>query len=416
MRILAILYCYPPLLFPAAMCYLKLMAGLVENDVEVEILTIDPESFDSPGPVPLDETLLKVVPEAITNHVVWSPENGWPIRLVKRLDPGRRLTYPWLEPKKREWIGPALRKLRKLDLGRFDLILSCSQPHANHLLGLELKKQTGLPWIAYFSDPWTDNPYQSFGSERVRQHHRTLEDLVLRRADLVLYTSDEMRQLVVDRHSVLQAERTGILPHAFVPGWYGTTQPHRLDGPPVRLLHTGSFYGPRTPLPLIDALRRVDQRVGLGDRLRIDSYGGIDDRYRQLVTARGLGEVFSIHGFVAYLESLALMKQCDGLLLVDAALTSTAESVFLPSKLVDYLGAGRPVIAVTPANGTTARVVAETGGTVVPIEDPSALDRILLEIVEEGRVPGSPGADAIGRYDYREVGRSLLRLFQELRA
>ena len=80
MRILAVLYCYPPLLVPAAMCYLKLVASLVENDVEVEILTIAPDSFDSPGPIPLDETLSAVLPPQIKNHVVWSPENSFLIR------------------------------------------------------------------------------------------------------------------------------------------------------------------------------------------------------------------------------------------------------------------------------------------------------------------------------------------------
>ena len=62
MRILAVLYCYPPLLVPAAMCYLKLVASLVENGAEVEIVTIDPATFDSPGPIPLDETLQSVMP------------------------------------------------------------------------------------------------------------------------------------------------------------------------------------------------------------------------------------------------------------------------------------------------------------------------------------------------------------------
>ena len=57
--------------------------------------------------------------------------------------------------------------------------------------------------MAYFSDPWTDNPYQTFGSERVRQHHLHLEDEVLPAADLVLYTCEEMRKLVLEAHPVL---------------------------------------------------------------------------------------------------------------------------------------------------------------------------------------------------------------------
>ena len=408
MRILAVLYCYPPLLVPAAMCYLKLMASLIENDVEVEILTIAPDSFDSPGLFPLDETLSAVLPSQIKNHVVWSPENSFLIQTIKRMDPSRRFSYRWLEPKKREWLGPALRHLETLDLGRFDLLLTCSQPHANHLFGLELRKRTKLPWVAYFSDPWTENPYTKFASDRIRAHHRRFEDEVLRSADLVLYTCEEMRRLVADNHPALDEDRSGILPHSFVPEWYGSERQQRLETPAIQLLHTESFYGPRTPLPLIDALRRVAQQVPLEGALRIDSYGRMDDRYRRLIADRGLDDVFAVHGFVAYLESLALMKGCDALLLIDASLTTTAESVFLPSKLIDYLGSHAPVIAVTPATGATARVVEETGGVVIPIERPEELDRLLMGMISDGEIPGAPRAEAISKYEYREVGRSLV--------
>jgi hypothetical protein len=414
MRILAVLYCYPPLLVPAAMCYLKLVASLVENDAEVEIVTIDPETFDSPGPIPLDETLLKVMPDGVKNHVVASPESSFLIQAIKRLDPKRRFSYFWLEPKKREWLRRGLRRVLAQDLSRYDLVLTCSQPHANHLMGLELKRRTGLPWVAYFSDPWTDSPYQTFGTETVRRHHLRLEDQILAAADRVLYTCDEMLDLVLDNHRVLDRAKTGVLPHSFVPDWYGGDHPQRLAGPPVRLLQTGSFYGPRTPLPLIDALRRVSRQRELEGKLRIDSYGGMDDRWKKLVADKDLENVFSVHGFVAYLESLRLMKQTDGLLLIDAALTSTAQSVFLPSKLIDYLGSGAPVIAVTPEHGATARVVRECGGTVVPIEKPEELDRLLLRIVDEGEIPFEPHEEACRAYDYRTVGRELLDRLQPL--
>ena len=82
--------------------------------------------------------------------------------------------------------------------------------------------------------------------------------------------------------------------------------------------------------------------------------------------------------------------------------------MFLPSKLVDYLGSGIPIVAVTPSEGATARVVRECGGIVLSIEDPAALDRLLLQIVEEGAVPASPRPAAVEEYEFRNVGRGLL--------
>ena len=56
---------------------------------------------------------------------------------------------------------------------------------------------------------------------------------------------------------------------------------------------------------------------------------------------------------VGYLQSLALAKSADLLLNIDAP---AATSVFLPSKLIDYIGAGRPIFGITPA-GTAARLI-----------------------------------------------------------
>lgn len=412
MRVLAVLYCYPPLLVPASICYLKVVAALRQQGVEVEILTITPESFDSPGPIPLDRTLETVEPEGVVQHRVDSPERSWGMRLLKRLDPRRRWLYRWLEPKKREWLGPARRRLDGLDLDRFDVLLTCSQPHANHLLGLDLAQRIGLPWVAYFSDPWTDNPYAGFASPAVLAHHRRLEDAVHTRADRVLFTCEEMRELVLSRHPVLDRARTGVLPHAFVPEWYGPRETGSGEGP-VRLLQTGSFYGPRTPDPLLDALVRLGGATALESKLLIESYGGMDPRHQRRIEEEGLGPLLRTGGFIPYLQSLRHMRRSDVLVLVDAPLTSTEESVFLPSKLIDYLGSGTPILAATPESGATARALRECGGRVCALERPQELEAALASIIEHRGLDAPTDPSAAARYELPNVGR---RLVEELEA
>jgi hypothetical protein len=108
-----------------------------------------------------------------------------------------------------------------------------------------------------------------------------------------------------------------------------------------------------------------------------------------------------------------MMPTFDHLLLVDARLGQTEESVFLPSKLVDYLGSGSPVVAITPVPGTTARVVTETGGRVADIENPGAIRDLLGRLLEPGPVrPTSP--EAVERYHYRAVARRLCTILESL--
>jgi len=412
-RVLAIVYCFPPLLVPSALCYLKLILGMRENGADVEVLTIDPRSFLAPDPGLFDPSIQRVVPADLVQHQVWSLEASIVARGLKRLAGRTLLGMRLFEPKKREWIIPAMLRLRRLDLRRYDIVLTCSQPHVNHLLGLHLKKRTGLPWVAYFSDPWARRIYDPFPSERIAKYHRSLEAKVMRTADRVLFTSEEMLRLAEEDHSAALRGKAGVLPHAFVPEWYGPPAVSPRRPGPIRLLHTGHFYGRRSPAPLLLALGRLHRRRSLLDRLQVDSYGSFPPKERELARREGLEGVVRVHPTIPYLESLALMRDQDALLLIDAKLTETAESIFLPSKLVDYWGSGTPVLAITPIPGCVARVVTETGGVVCNIEKEEEIDAVILRLLDEGVLP-PPRSAAIQTYQYKEVSRRLLACMDEL--
>jgi hypothetical protein len=413
MRILAIVYCFPPLLVPAAIRCLKIVLGLRAHGAEVEVLAIDPRSFLAPGPGLVDPYIGRVVPDDLIQHTVWSLEANGAIRLLKRLMGATPLGMRFFEPRKREWTYPALRHLRRLDLGRYDVILTSSQPHANHLIGLDIKKRTGLPWVAYFGDPWSRNSYARIGSRRIADYHRALEREVLATADRVLFTSREMLRLAEEDHAAVLQGKAGVLPHTFVPEWFGSPQAPVRGAGPVRVLHTGHFYGPRSPAPLVRALGRLQRRRNLVGNLQIDSYGSFPASDREALAREGLDQVFRVHPVIPYLDSLELMRRHDVLLLIDAKLSQTSESVFLPSKLVDYLGSGTPIMAVTPVPGATARTLAETGGLVCDIEDEDAIESGLVRLMETGDLP-RPESAAVQPYNYVQVAGRLLSIMTEI--
>ena len=72
---------------------------------------------------------------------------------------------------------------------------------------------------------------------------------------------------------------------------------------------------------------------------------------------KGLIETVAI---ISYKDSLNEMARSDLLLILDAPFNS---SVFFPSKLVDYIGSGKPIFAITPSGswpGTTGMGVRST--------------------------------------------------------
>jgi colanic acid biosynthesis glycosyl transferase WcaI len=77
-------------------------------------------------------------------------------------------------------------------------------------------------------------------------------------------------------------------------------------------------------------------------------------------------------------DKLAAMQSCADVSLV--TMKRDIGEVSVPSKVLAYFAAGRPVIAAVPEDSETARMIRRAGaGTVVPPDDGPALAAALLE-------------------------------------
>jgi hypothetical protein len=246
-----------------------------------------------------------------------------------------------------------------------DILTTFGTPMSDHLIGLELKKIYGIPWIAHFSDPWVENEFKGYNSF-TRGINLALERKVVEAADRLIFTSAETVALVMSKYSEDLRTKTRVLSHAFEPGLFDQTQ--ESAGARIVIRYVGDLYGRRTPAPLFRALAEIAASdPGLLEDVTFEFVGSITDFKLSDVGFDQLPSgLVDFHPTVDYLKSLALMSAADGLLVIDAP---AATSVFLPSKLVDYIGAGRPVLGITPP-GAAAKLIAELGGWVTdPTDD-----------------------------------------------
>jgi len=301
----------------------------------------------------------------------------------------------------RDWKPAVLRALNEHLSGyRPDIIVTFGSPMSDHLIGRELQQKYGVPWIAHFSDPWIENPFKNY-SWLSRTVNLSLERDVVEAADRLVYTSSESVDLVMDKYSDRVRQKARVLSHAF--------DPHLFDSPdmngraPIVIRYLGDMYGQRTPAPLFRALESVGQTTPeLLQGLQIEFVGSIADFN---LSDLGFDELppglVTFRPTVPYLESLALMSSADGLLVIDAPATT---SVFLPSKLIDYLGAARPVFGITPP-GTAANLIQELGGWVADPSQPAAVDSGLQSFVaylhQRRKALGEPWGDPIVRSRFK---------------
>ena len=297
-----------------------------------------------------------------------------------------------------------------------EVLVSFGEPMSDHLLGLRLKQHLQLPWVAHFSDPWSDNLFRRlfFLSNYV---NRRMEAEVVKHADRVVFTSMETLDLVMRKYPPAWRDKARVVPHSYEPEQYSRHEGGR-NGPLI-IRYLGNFYGQRTPLPLFRALVKLyRESPTLVENIRIELVGNLPPRMLKNSIYRSLPKgIVSIVSSVAYRQSLQLMASADLLLVIDAPGDS---SVFLPSKLVEYLGAGVPILGIVPP-GASARLIGRLGGRVANPVIQHEVAEVLRKCLEESwRRRASERASIWGveevRAEYRaeHVAQSFLKIIEEV--
>lgn len=318
----------------------------------------------------------------------------------------------------RDWkpsVLSALQNFSREGNYRADILTTFGTPMSDHLIGLKLKQMYGLPWMAHFSDPWVENEFKGYNSF-TRGINISLERSVVTAADRLIFTSDETVALVMSKYPEEFRSKTRVLSHAFEPGLFD--QVEKLDDSRIAIRYVGDLYGRRTPEPLFRALKEIlASEPSLLDDVCFEFVGSITDfnlsdiGFDQLPSG-----LVQFRPTVDYLESLLLMSAADGLLVIDAP---AATSVFLPSKLIDYIGAGRPVFGITPP-GAAAKLISELGGWVTDPSDAAGTEAAVRSFISYLRETATKKSEAWGdptvrqRFDAGAVARRFEEMVLEV--
>ena len=314
---------------------------------------------------------------------------------------------------------PGRRRLR--DAG-IDMVLSTAPPVAAHALARRLARAADLPWVADWRDLWADNPGSTLPAWR-RALERRVEAHWLRDAAGVVAVTPAWQQ----RYARQLGERC---PVAWIPNGYDEADfaglPPALPPPrgarPLRLVHVGSFYGPRAPAPLLDALGRVLRGRSPGARaLRLRLVGAIGSRFDAALAAfdaRHPG-VVERQPYVPHAQALAEMCAADALLLVVGAGDGRRAEVVagtLPGKLFEYLRAGPPVLLLGDPAGDAAALLRRHGrGWIADETRPQHIAEALLALCD-GPPPPAPAQPELTRFERRALAGELAAFLRDSRA
>lgn len=295
---------------------------------------------------------------------------------------------------------------------RPDIIYSRSQPASAALLARRLKRALGVPWIMHLSDPWVDNPYRT-----PHPREAALEAACFADADRIAVTTESQAKFYIRKYpkrvSDIFVSPNVMADTSETAGWMEQRRDCAHDER-LQLVFAGNFYGARTPEPLVQAIEQLrTQSPELLKRLRIDIFGQAQEA--ALAAIHRAPDVIHYHGPVSFREAYGAQHEADVILTIEPTLDHPLGPCFLPSKVMDCLALGKPMLALTPPASETARLCAEGYGWAVAPHDPVAIAQRLAQLIEEttGLRAATP-KPAPARYRADEVAANLLMHAEQL--
>jgi hypothetical protein len=282
----------------------------------------------------------------------------------------------------RAWTRLASQKgLALIKARRPRALVTFAQPWSDHLVGLSIKRRLpSLPWIAHFSDPWVDSPYFQDEDRGVLDRWRRQEREVVRKADAVLFVNQRTTELVMSKYPAAWRRKASVVPHGFDADLLTPFSNSKGASGRLKFVHTGSmFEGLRDPFMLLEAIALLRQMIAPELMPAFEFVGSTDARYPARAQELGIDTITRFDEPTSYLNSLQIASEADVLIVID---TNLPGSVFFPSKVVDYLMFGKPILALAPDGGETADILAPMGHVCVDASNPALIAAAIARLVK----------------------------------
>lgn len=261
------------------------------------------------------------------------------------------------------WAYEAVRYIEKnVDLRRFSVVYTTSGPCSDHLVGFYLKEKYGIPWVADYRDPWTDDPLGDYDARN--PHHRLyfeLESILLKKADRNLIVAESAVERYIRRFS-LSPESVVCITNGYDERDFDTLRFSEEQPPEFSINYSGLLYSKyRNVKPVLRAVQELAEEGSIDLRHVRFRVVGTADPGQGLETAKEykLDSILVYTGYLPHQDALQLNYD-SGLLLLLVGDGDRVKSVYT-GKVFDYLRSGRPILALAPRDGVVDKVLRETG-------------------------------------------------------
>ncbi len=371
-KVLFISYGFPPMGGGGVFRITKFIKYLAEFGVEARVLTVKNHFYPYQ-----DETLLQEIPNKVqvtrinyNDPACWIKARWWQSFLFYGY-------YPWfsISDQRVSWIKPAIAAaIQIIKKEKIDTIFTSFAPASDHLIAMEVKRQTGVNWVADFRDEWASTNYLTIPTPLHRDLIKDLEEQVAKTADKIITVSPPLTAYFAKISG--NRQKCVTITNGFDSEDF-SAKIDLLKRDYCQILYAGTFYGERSA----DTFNEAVSELNLPD-LKVEFIGGKNQ--------------------VEHSESVKLQQQADILLLV---LSPNDRPAVFTGKIFEYLAARRPILCLAPKNTAAAHLINELGiGVVVEPTDKEGIKRVIKRMYEAWKI----GALVIPRIDLKPYDRRYL--------
>ena len=377
--VLMIAYHFPPLAGSSGIQRgLRFMQHLPAAGWQPIVLTTHPRAYEK-----VSADLMSEVPASVPVHRVQAFDTARHFAVRGRYLGAMARPDRWIS-----WRFDAVRVgLRLIRQHRPAAIWSTYPIATAHVIGAELHRRTGVPWVADFRDPMAQDGYPA--DPKVWQSFVDVERAAMDHAAISTFTTPGAAGLYRGRYpnaaTRIEVLENGYDEESFAAAEAGQSDLSPLNPGRLTLLHSGIVYpSERDPSHLFAALSRLLAAGRLTPanfalRMRAPVH---EDLLRRMAKEHGVADLVEILPPVGYRDALAEMLRADALLVLQASNCNDQ----IPAKIYEYLRSGRPTLCLSDPAGDTASVMRQAGlDAIAPLDSVDGIERSLPAFIEQVR-------------------------------
>jgi len=372
-KVLIITYYWPPSGGGGVQRWVKFVKYLPKFNIDPVVLTVD---SDYAAYALLDHTLYGDIDAKLE---VVKTKSFEPLNIYGKLSPNKEIPYGGFANEENPGI---FQKVSRFIRGNFfvpdarigwnkyaieravelikkyniDTVVTSSPPHSTQLIGLKLKKELGVNWIADLRDPWTDIYYYSkmYHTPLVKKIDKRKEIEVLENADKVIVVSDSIKRLFSKKIGDAESDKISVIPNGFDLGDFKGSGGN--ENKEFTITYTGTIADNYNIDGFISAVIYFIDNNKVS-KVRLKFIGRVSKKYRAIIQNSVLNSYCDFLDHVDHDASISFLEKSDALFL--AIPDEPQNEGILTGKLFEYLASKKSIIAIGPVDGDAASIIDE---------------------------------------------------------